>query len=149
MFLPSPRNSLEAHQALLEKLNCTTLLVPTPRPPFVAGLIEALNLKVVEVPSVDTLLCTQYPAFEYSKTYPEAATDRVVVLHTSGSTGIPKPIIWTHEGAAKHIRMQRLKVPAGCEGQDNKGFGKRMYLTMPPFHVSFFHFMISGIIPER
>ncbi|KAJ6002607.1 acetyl-CoA synthetase-like protein [Penicillium sp. IBT 35674x] len=136
MFLPSPRNSLAAQQALLEKLDCTTLLVPTPRPPFVTAMIEAIPLKVVEVPSLDTLLTTEFPVFEYRKTYPEAATDRIVVLHTSGSTGIPKPITWTHESAAKHIRMQRLQAPAGSKGQDSKGFGKRMYLTMPPFHAA-------------
>ncbi|KAJ5814169.1 acetyl-CoA synthetase-like protein [Penicillium pulvis] len=136
MFLPSPRNSLAAQQALLKRLDCTTLLVPTPRPPFVTAMIEALPLKVVEVPSLDTLLTAEFPAFEYRKTYPEAATDRFVVLHTSGSTGIPKPIIWTHESVAKHIRMQRLRAPAGSEGQDSKGFGKRMYLTLPPFHAA-------------
>ncbi|KAJ5556369.1 acetyl-CoA synthetase-like protein [Penicillium frequentans] len=136
MFLPSPRNSLAAQKALLEKLDCTTLLVPTPRPPFVTAMIEALPLKVVEVPSLDTLLTAKFPAFEYRKTYPEAATDRFVVLHTSGSTGIPKPIIWTHESVAKHIRMQRLKAPVGSESQDSKGSGKRMYLTLPPFHAA-------------
>ncbi|KAJ6103833.1 NRPS-like enzyme [Penicillium sp. IBT 16267x] len=136
MFLPSPRNSLAAHQALLKKLNCTTLLVPAPRPPFVTAIIDALPLKVVEVPSLDTLLATEHPFFKYSKTYPEAGNDRLVVLHTSGSTGIPKPITWTHESAVKHMHMQRLGSPAGSTGQDSKGFGKRMYLTLPPFHAA-------------
>jgi acyl-CoA synthetase (AMP-forming)/AMP-acid ligase II len=136
MFLTSPRNSVEAHQSLLERLNCTTLLAPVPQPPFVKAIRDAIPLNVMDVPSLDNLLTTDYPPFEYRKVYPADSSDRLVVLHTSGSTGIPKPIIWTLESAVKHMRMQRLDVPAGYEGQDQKGFGKRMYLTMPPFHVS-------------
>lgn len=33
------------------------------------------------------------PHFPYNKTYEEAQWDPVVVLHTSGSTGFPKPIV--------------------------------------------------------
>ncbi|RAH54357.1 NRPS-like enzyme [Aspergillus piperis CBS 112811] len=136
MFLTSPRNSAVAHQSLFIKLGCTTLLAPSPRPPFIAGIVDAHSVKVVDVPSMAELLATQYPVFPYHKTYPEAAHDRLVILHTSGSTGIPKPIIWTHDSAVKHMHMQRLDIPAGCEGQDSWGFGKRMYLSLPPFHAA-------------
>lgn len=137
MFLTSPRNSAVAHQSLFTKLECTTLLAPSPRPPFIAGILDAHPLKFVDVPSVAELLATESPVFPYAKTYPEAAHDRLAILHTSGSTGIPKPIIWTHDSAVKHMHMQRLDIPDGCEGQDSWGFGKRMYLSLPPFHVSF------------
>lgn len=136
MFLTSPRNSIEAHRSLLERLNCTTLLTPVPHPPFLKAIVDAISLSVMGVPSLDDLLTTDYPPFDYHKVYPDDSSDRLVVLHTSGSTGIPKPIIWTLESAVKHMHMQRLDIPAGYEGQDRKGFGKRMYLTMPPFHVS-------------
>lgn len=138
MFLTSPRNSTEAHRSLLGKLNCTTLLAPVPYPPFVQTIVDAIPgpFNAMGVPSLDDLLTTEYPPFKYHKVYPDDASDRLVVLHTSGSTGIPKPIIWTLESAVKHMHMQRLEIPAGYEGQDRKGFGKRMYLTMPPFHVS-------------
>lgn len=33
------------------------------------------------------------PHFPYTKSFEEAEWDPVVVLHTSGSTGLPKPII--------------------------------------------------------
>lgn len=108
MFLTSPRNSAVAHQSLFTKLECTTLLAPSPRPPFIAGILDAHPLKFVDVPSVAELLATEYPVFPYAKTYPEAAHDRLAILHTSGSTGIPKPIIWTHDSAVKHMHMQRL-----------------------------------------
>ncbi|RAL16033.1 acetyl-CoA synthetase-like protein [Aspergillus homomorphus CBS 101889] len=137
IFLTSPRNSAVAHQSLFTKLECTTLLAPSPHPPFIAGIQAAHPiLRVVDAPSTNELLTTEYPPFPYLKTYPEAAHDRLAILHTSGSTGIPKPIIWTHEGAVKHMHMQRLAIPEGCEGQDQWGFGKRVYLSLPPFHAA-------------
>lgn len=136
MFLTSPRNSIEAHRSLLERLDCTTLLAPVPHSPFVDAIVDAIPVNVMDVPSLDDLLMTDYPPFEYHKVYPDDSSDRLVVLHTSGSTGVPKPIVWTLETAVKHMHMQRLDIPAGYEGQDRKGFGKRMYLPMPPFHVS-------------
>ncbi|KAJ5929819.1 acetyl-CoA synthetase-like protein [Penicillium verhagenii] len=143
MFLTSPRNSIAAHQSLLDKLKCTTLLASNPRLPFVAAILDAIPLTVIDVPDVEDLLATEYPVFEYSKSYPKDASDRLLVLHTSGSTGIPKPIIWTHDSAVKHMHMQKLEVPIGHEGQDRKGFGKRMYLTLPPFHAAGIgHFLI-------
>lgn len=35
----------------------------------------------------------EVPLFPYDKTYEEAEWDPVVVLHTSGSTGLPKPVV--------------------------------------------------------
>ncbi|RAK90448.1 NRPS-like enzyme [Aspergillus costaricaensis CBS 115574] len=132
MFFASPPNSAVAHQSLSIKLGCATLLAPSPRPPFIARIVDAHSVKVVDVPSMAELLATEYSVFPYHKTYPGAAHDRLVILHTSGSTGIPKPIIWTHDSAVKHMHMQRLDIPAGCEGQDSWGFSKRMYLSLPP-----------------
>ncbi|KAJ6028558.1 NRPS-like enzyme [Penicillium herquei] len=147
MFLTSPRNSIAAHKSLLERLDCTTFLTPVPRPPFVGPILEGCSVKPIDIPSLETLLTTEYPHFEYTKTYPEAGLDHLVFLHTSGSTGIPKPIKWTHESAAAHMRMQRIEIPEGCVGQDQKAFGKRTYMTMPPFHAAGIGFIIFVAMP--
>ncbi|KAJ5644413.1 NRPS-like enzyme [Penicillium longicatenatum] len=144
MFLTSPRNSAVAHQSLLKKLGCTTLICPTPRPAPVNVILNACSLNVLEVLSVDELMSTQYPDFPFSKTWPDAATETLVVLHTSGSTGIPKPIFWTHDTACKHMEMVVLPPPHGYESQDHWNFGKRMYLVPPPFHaagVAYLHYI--------
>ncbi|KAJ5703224.1 acetyl-CoA synthetase-like protein [Penicillium malachiteum] len=134
MLLTSPRNSGVANKSLLEKLNCKTLLTPVPRPPFIAGILAAHSLETVDIPSLQTLLTTEYPQFVYEKTYPEDKSDPLVVLHTSGTTGIPKPIIWTHESAVRHMHMQALEVPKGVEVQDS--FEKRVFVTLPAFHAA-------------
>jgi hypothetical protein len=80
MFLTSPRNSVAAHSRLLDRLNCTKFLAPVPRPPQVAAILEANTVDVLDVPSVDTLLDRDYPHFEFSKTYAEAANERLAVM---------------------------------------------------------------------
>ena len=80
MFFTSPRNSVVAHESLFKQLNCTKFLAPTPRPPPVTAILDAFKMDVLEVPSVDELLNTPHPHFEFSKTYPEAAKERMVVV---------------------------------------------------------------------
>ncbi|RAH66761.1 acetyl-CoA synthetase-like protein [Aspergillus aculeatinus CBS 121060] len=135
IFLTSPRNSPVAHQSLLQKLSRTTLIAPVPRPPAAAAILEAVSLQVLNIPSMEELVSIEYPPFEFSKTYPEAALEPLVIIHTSGSTGIPKPITWTHETAVKHMRMQALDPPPGFETQTQWAFGKKMYMMLPPFHA--------------
>jgi hypothetical protein len=73
MYFPSPRNSIPAHRSLLEALNCTKLVSPTPRPPPVDAILAAREMQVLNVPSVDELLEKEYPPFPYTKTASEAA----------------------------------------------------------------------------
>ncbi|KAJ5382865.1 NRPS-like enzyme [Penicillium concentricum] len=136
MFLTSPRNSVAAHESLLRSLNCTKVLATTPRSPPITNLLSvSMPLEVYEVPSVQELLANEYPHFEYRKTYPEDADTRFVAIHTSGSTGIPKPISWTFETTNRHMRMVALSPPEGFEEQHRWSQAKRMFLTLPPFHA--------------
>ncbi|KAJ5183863.1 NRPS-like enzyme [Penicillium capsulatum] len=136
MLLLSPRNSIAANENLLLVTGCTKFIAPTPRPPPVTALLSALKLDVLEAPSTDDLLGKEYPHFEYAKSYPENKDDRLVVLHTSGSTGIPKPIVWTLETANRHVRLVELKPPVGHEAQHTWTRGKRQFMTLPPFHAA-------------
>ncbi|KAJ5083746.1 NRPS-like enzyme [Penicillium angulare] len=136
MFLTSPRNSAIAHQSLLKRLNCKTLITSSPRPPPANIILEAYPLNVLEAPGLDELLDIQYPHFPFSKTWPEASKETLLVLHTSGSTGIPKPIFWSHDTAWKSMASLLLSPPEGYESLDEWNMNKRMYLVPPPFHAA-------------
>lgn len=73
--------------------------------------------------------------FPYGKTLETAATEPLMVVHTSGSTGIPKPLIMTHEFAARCMRMITMDPPDGFDSLDKMFQGKRIFMTFPPFHV--------------
>ena len=51
------------------------------------------DMKAVVVGPVERWLSEEVPHFPYNKTFGEAEWSPLVVLHTSGSSGIPKPIV--------------------------------------------------------
>lgn len=68
--------------------------------------------------------------------FEDARHEPLVVLHTSGTTGLPKPIIWTHDWAASFGRERRLPPPPGFNSSDRLLYGNRILSLMPPFHMS-------------
>ncbi|PWY68955.1 NRPS-like enzyme [Aspergillus sclerotioniger CBS 115572] len=136
LFLTSPRNSVAAHQSLFQGLNCTKILAPSPCPAAVTAIREAIPMDIFEVPSVEHLLDIEHPHFEFLKTYPEHAEEKLVIVHTSGSTGIPKSIVYTHDAAVRHMRMNSLGPPDGFDGQTTWINGKREFVPLPPYHAA-------------
>ncbi|KAF7939088.1 uncharacterized protein EAE97_007169 [Botrytis byssoidea] len=69
IFLTSPRNSVAAQTNLLDRLECRTVLSPTPCPPQITEILEAnSHLRVVEVPSVGDILKNKGRRFPFDKT---------------------------------------------------------------------------------
>lgn len=95
MLFSSHRNSLSGHANLIRQTNCAILLYTAGFP--VSGILERCRLEAVQVPELATLLddspCELYP---YGKTFEEAKHDPCFIIHTSGSTGLPAPVLCTH-----------------------------------------------------
>jgi len=135
MLFTSPRNSIPAHGKLFESLDSCILITSSPRPPVVNAIVSAHPLRVLEVPSLQELLNTTYPHYPYNKTFLEAKNEPLVVLHTSGTTGFPKPVIWTHDWAAAYQKWNMPDAPEGYTSRDKLFQGNRMISLLPPFHV--------------
>ncbi|KAL2288752.1 hypothetical protein FJTKL_03420 [Diaporthe vaccinii] len=93
---------------------------------------------------------TPYP---YGKTFEEARDDPIVVLHSSGSTGLPKPITITHGSIAAHDNDHNIPAPPGREKQDTtiftlEGENRRLYLILPFFHLGGFVFFMGTHTPR-
>ena len=94
-------------------------------------------------PSFLELLKDHAKPFEYTKhSWRDAVTNPVVVLHSSGSTGQPKPITMTH-GTFSILDLER-KLP-GVPGRQNRDYRMwdlpgdgRFYHIFPTFHLSGF-----------
>ncbi|KAJ5999789.1 NRPS-like enzyme [Penicillium waksmanii] len=149
IFLVSPRNSMPAYKSLFESTKCTRILTQSPRLPPVITIIDGLSMQAIAIPGVDELLSVEHPHFEYSKTYPEHRNDTMAIVHTSGSTGIPKPIIWPLEVANQHIRMSSLQPPSGSSTLAEMFIGSKMFLTLPPFHAAGIGIMIFLAVPSK
>jgi long-subunit acyl-CoA synthetase (AMP-forming) len=135
MFLPSPRNSLEGQVNLFKKTSCN-VLITTPINK-VQVYIDQYLMRLIYVPDLEDLLAPgEIPRYKYLKSFDEAKDDPLVVLHTSGSTGLPKPVLLTQSWVCGLDRLQNLGKHDGCGVLLLNFVGKRIFSCLPAFHVS-------------
>ncbi|TVY15970.1 Non-canonical non-ribosomal peptide synthetase FUB8 [Lachnellula arida] len=139
LLLPSPRNALPNTTSLINATNCKTLFYSGP----LASQAEALqklipSLNALPLPSLDTMIASPTPHYPYGKTWAEAKDDVVMIVHTSGSTGNPKPIFFTNtilnrtdcDVLTPHVEGRELATTALCKK------GKRCFVGSNFFHLS-------------
>ncbi|KIW90834.1 uncharacterized protein Z519_08617 [Cladophialophora bantiana CBS 173.52] len=99
IFYTSTRNSFEAHKSLLQATDCKVIATPSRIPAGIAPVIDRLKLRHLVFPGV---LHWLYGTSEETRPYPfdrsfdQGRLDPFMVLHTSGSTGIPKPMVFPY-----------------------------------------------------
>ncbi|KAF2096352.1 acetyl-CoA synthetase-like protein [Rhizodiscina lignyota] len=139
-FFSAPRNSKAIHLHLFEKLNCKTVLhAPKVDVSQLMGAESMSNLDVHEIPELDDLLWgkeqpKQYP---YTKSVQEARDEPFMVLHTSGTTGMPKPLAVKHGWMLTCDLQQHTKTSAGRHSLVYRASVTSRFLTaFPPWHSS-------------
>jgi acyl-coenzyme A synthetase/AMP-(fatty) acid ligase len=143
MLFPTPRYNAEGLSVLIQRLESNIMLVPEAPLPVVAPLLTLQpHMTLYQVPQLNDLLSpaaipSPYP---YNKIFAEAKHDPLTVLHTSGTTGFPKPIIWTHEWADTLAQVHYLPPLEGFKNTFGLLLGKgvKILSLMPPFHASGF-----------
>lgn len=136
MFL-SPRNSLEGHLAVIDRSDCHLWLLPSQRLGRVEQVLEKRELAVHPMPELLDLLDERsVDTYPYGKTFTEARNDPFVVLHTSGSTGLPKPVI-VPNGSLATPDAHHLLPPVEGRLTQTQFFTTphKAYSTFPNFHV--------------
>jgi hypothetical protein len=142
LFL-SPKNSTEGALAVLEATKCDIWVKASEvaAVPLVTEILQQRPMTLLELPLLDELLDAEYTEpFPYTKTFEEAMTDPFCYLHTSGSTGVPKPIPWSH-GLIGTMDAIRLLPPTEGDGglvpwSSDWKEGDRIYSSFPMCHVS-------------
>ncbi|KAL9017855.1 MAG: hypothetical protein Q9185_004803 [Variospora sp. 1 TL-2023] len=124
------------HIYLFEETQCRVILAPiNPRSPVVQAILEVSTPRVLDSPGLEELLDNSYPPYQYLKTFAEARNEPLVVVHTSGTTRRPKPIVLTHDFAASFIQWDQLASPPGFESQVALCQSNRFFVTLPFFHA--------------
>ncbi|KAI0466489.1 putative NRPS-like enzyme [Xylaria cf. heliscus] len=136
MLFLSPRNSLEGHIHVLQSAKCHVLL--RSRTTNIDHILGNRALLTCVVPELKDLLQDEpVPVYPYYKSFSEACNDPGLVLHTTGTTGLPKAITWkvgtlsTYE-AWRTIPNVNGFVPTTEVYQE----AHRIYASMPLFHTS-------------
>ncbi|KAI0913540.1 hypothetical protein F4823DRAFT_622138 [Ustulina deusta] len=142
----SPRNSQQAQISLFEKTGCHILWFAEPFSQVVKPWLLERKMQTLQVsPLQQWFPAEQVPHFPYVKTFEQAEWDPFCVLHTSGSTGLPKPIVSRTGMIAISDAYQQLG-----KWQDSNYWlnecqhrVKRLFIPMPLFHAAalftFFH----------
>ncbi|KAI3320037.1 acetyl-CoA synthetase-like protein [Xylariaceae sp. AK1471] len=138
VLFSSHLNSLHVHLGLMEKVDCKSLFYSAGTQ--IDDILAARPMVHALVPDLDNLLDVNDRAewYPYTKTYKEAAFDPYMCLHTSGTTGDPKPILFNH-AIINSIYAQRL-LP-DVEGRSHvsdiiaPGLGVRVLMPVSPFHA--------------
>lgn len=137
LLLNSPRNTLEQHVHLVKETGCATMLVPVGFPlPVIGKILETTGIRRVDLPGATHWLLSYEAAeaYPYHKTYEEARLEPWVAFHTSGSTGMPKPIVQSHatySPVEAYTALPSLGLPRTFPWFPA---GSRVYLGFPLFH---------------
>ncbi|KAI0384999.1 acetyl-CoA synthetase-like protein [Hypomontagnella monticulosa] len=151
LLLPSPRNPPSINISLMSQTESTKLLYTVEVAPIVNQLQNEYAALITQtIPSFDEMMKSSPEHFPYKKTFSDARDDPVVVLHSSGSTGMPTPITMTHGTFATVDNVTNLPLPPGRERRDASMFKfdgeARVYLLFPFFHLGgFIYFTVNAI----
>jgi acyl-coenzyme A synthetase/AMP-(fatty) acid ligase len=91
------------------------------------------SLKKIALPSVEWCLdASGYEHYPYEKTWDEAKWDEILIIHTSGTTGLPKPIYHTNGWHAcyKERELSKIHFPRGTAY--DAWIGKAVLSSCPP-----------------
>lgn len=145
MFL-SPKNSIEGALAVLEAAKCNIWVNPAggKSAQLVDDFLQQRHMQVIDLPELSELLpedeskAETVERFPYTKCWEDAINDPFCMLHTSGSTGLPKPLAWSHGLIGTMDAVQLLPPHEGMEPW-TKGWdeGDTIYSSFPMSHVSF------------
>ncbi|KAK6592156.1 thioester reductase domain-containing protein [Botrytis cinerea] len=136
MLYLSPRNSVAGSLNVLEKSDCHIFL--TARNTHVENILSQRNMRTATVPELEELLeDEEVRAYPYNKSFAEARTDPCLVLHTTGSTGLPKPITWKNEILSTYEAWRTIPAVDGyVPTTEVYQQSRRAYNLMPLFHTS-------------
>lgn len=138
LLCSAPRNSLPMHLNLFEKTNCSILLHSDEIK--VEDVRGNRPMKVFQMPSWAVLADQDGPEpqhYPYDKSY-EAEKDKpIAIVHTSGSTGMPKPRHLSAQWLVTGVQTMYMPPVNGKRGLLSFASQPlRAYVGLPPWHAA-------------
>ncbi|KAM5432753.1 putative NRPS-like protein biosynthetic cluster [Microsporum ferrugineum] len=118
LFL-SPKNNTVGALSVLETTKCNIWVnaCEIASEPLVEEILQERPMTLLQLPLLEELLdASSTEPFLYSKSFDEAINEPFCFLHTSGSTGVPKPIPWSHGLIGTMDAVRLLPSVEGTDG---------------------------------
>ena len=134
--------------SLMDQTQSTKIFYSKEVSPIISGLQAGkANISCTAVGTLDDMIQV-VPKYDYNKAFDTAAADPVVVLHSSGSTGAPKPITMCHGTFAYLDNDHNRPLTPGRRNQDFTVYDMegKLFHIFPPFHLAGFVSTILGPI---
>ncbi|KAJ5108201.1 NRPS-like enzyme [Penicillium angulare] len=140
-LLTSPRYGVVGQVRLMKATGCKNLLLSPLSDTTLPNdlVVEHGDLRLWTLPPIIDLFDIEQD-FPYTKSFEEGKNDPMLVLHTSGTTGFPRPIIYSLEWGAA-VGQQRHPTPMPeyeAIIEEMSTYNKRIVTNLPPFHIGFF-----------
>lgn len=123
---------------MLKATGCTKLMFT----PELCGLVEGMAaenhpFRTTEVPTVQDLLAGSDDVHYKTCANPYMRDDEtVMILHSSGTTGLPKPVYFKAGVVRVAAECTTMPAPEGRQNAHNKMYGTKLLVsTIPFFHV--------------
>lgn len=132
-------NSLAGHLNLLGQCHCENII--SARGININDILSSHPMRHIAMPELNELLSEEVvPHFPYEKTFEQAKLHPYLVLHTSGSTGLPKPIVFNHAfisavDATLNLIPEASKGRAILRKSIEHAEPVRIFSPFAPFHV--------------
>ncbi|KAI1136522.1 hypothetical protein F5Y05DRAFT_420244 [Hypoxylon sp. FL0543] len=127
VILPSLANQIPANQRFFETVGAKTLLYAPEAGDVLSPFLEATwgTIEHITTPTYEELMSVDTaPRYSFEKSFDEVGTTRFMGLHTSGTSGHPKPIYWNH--------LAVCTIPAFLDTsvKDSEGNGSNLMLEL-------------------
>ncbi|KAJ6023980.1 hypothetical protein N7540_004777 [Penicillium herquei] len=121
VLLLSPRLPTEAAVSLLDCTKCNTLVYMRDFEAVAGRIQEQRDVRVLRTPERDVFRSGLTTGIDWRSEQVDGAGDRTAfIMHSSGSTGLPKPIFQTHRACLENFE---------------NGNSSRSFLTAPLYHT--------------
>ncbi|KAM0814309.1 hypothetical protein AB5N19_00099 [Seiridium cardinale] len=133
LLVPDGRLMNDGLGQLLRSVECVTWLYSAGGAFSPESELEASGVRLQQFPSLEWCLAAggtkQYP---YEKTYEEAKNDEILIIHTGGTTGAPKPIVMNNgfwSAGCSFAGLARRHWPRGLSS--DTFYGRSVILAIP------------------
>ncbi|KAF2462852.1 acetyl-CoA synthetase-like protein [Lindgomyces ingoldianus] len=122
-------------QSLLRSTSCKAILTSDPLGFHIPSIKDGCPLPIYQVPPLNTLLVEDYPSYPYKKPFEQAKHDPFLVLHTSGTSSTPRPMVLKNDWLATYLQSLHAPSPPGFECLESRMRGCRVFVMLTPYHV--------------